>query len=122
MEQPPKEEMVSYTDAGAPSVTVIFKKGRRMTWPHYLIGMSEYRPADFEEEGIVGRESEGLRINAGEELIIILGFDLLPIFTGLTQGQGGALQEFGPRYAGVRTKGKPYIAEIQVKKLQEEAE
>jgi hypothetical protein len=122
MEQNPKEDLVSYTDAGAPSLTVIFKKGRRMTWPHYLLGMGEYRPENFDEEGIAGREMESLRINAGEELVIVTGFDLLPIFTGLTQGQGGALREYGTRYSGIRTKGKPYIAEIQVKKLRDQEE
>jgi len=122
MEHPKKEDLVSYTNSGSPSLTVIYKSGRRMSWPHYLLGMSEYRPPNFDEEGTTGREMEGLRVNAGEELVIILGYDLLPIFQGNSEGQGAVLTELGPRHSGLRVKGKPYIAEIQIKKLRNDNE
>jgi hypothetical protein len=88
-----------------------------MTWPYHLIGMSEYRPAGFDEDGTPDRDQEGLRINVGEELVIITGHDLLAIFTGLSELQGCLLTEFGERYAALRVKGKPYISKIDVKKL-----
>jgi len=50
-----ENEIVSYTNSTAPSITVIFKTQRRMMWPIYLLGLVEYRPKNFDDEGTTDR-------------------------------------------------------------------
>jgi hypothetical protein len=117
-----ENEIVSYTNSTAPSITVIFKTQRRMMWPIYLLGLVEYRPKNFDDEGTTDRRWECLRMALGEELAIVYGFNLVPIHKGLAEGQGCVLTEAGERYVALGKKGEAIIARIEVKALREEEE